>query len=273
MLEFWGGVNIYDEMMFPNPPIMPITLYPLMTLPPVAGRSAWFALKAALTAVAAWLCFRMVRREDRVLPSWVQGPILLLSFRPILSDLHHGNNNLVILFLIVAMLYAWRKGYDVLAGLLLALAISYKVTPALFVPYFLYKRSWRVVGATALGLGMFLLIVPSLVIGPGFNGECLGMWWHRMMTPFLVKGAVSPQEINQSMAGVLTRLLTERTVGDRAVRPAPRPEPGRLVAPARWACWSRAWRWGWWACSPSSAGRGRRVGTTRGSSASSRWSS
>jgi hypothetical protein len=213
VLEFWGGVNIYDEMMFPNPPIMPISLYPFMTLPPVAGALCWFALKAGLTAIAAWLCFRMVRREDRVLPSWVQGPILLLSFRPILSDLHHGNNNLVILFLIVAMLYAWRKGLDVLAGLLLALAISYKVTPALFVPYFMYRRSWRIVGATALGLGTFLLIVPSLVIGPGFNGECLGMWWHRMMTPFLVKGAVSPQEINQSMAGVLTRLLTERKVG------------------------------------------------------------
>src|SRR3954449_4622728 len=72
VLEFWRGVNIYDEMMFPNPPIMPITLYPLMTLPPVAGALCWFALKAGLTAMAAWLCFRMVRREDRVLPSWVQ---------------------------------------------------------------------------------------------------------------------------------------------------------------------------------------------------------
>jgi hypothetical protein len=213
VLEFWSGVNIYDEMMFPNPPIMPITLYPLMTLPPVTGALCWFGLKVGLTAISAWLCFRMVRSEDRVLPSWVQGPILLLSFRPILGDLHHGNNNLVILFLIVTMLYAWRKGYDVLAGLLLALAISYKVTPALFVPYFLYKRSWRIVGASALGMGIFLLIVPSLVIGPAFNGECLGMWWHRMMSPFLVKGSVSPQEINQSMAGVITRLLTQPRIG------------------------------------------------------------
>jgi hypothetical protein len=35
------------------------------------------------------------------------------------------------------------------------------------------------------------------------------MWWHRMINPFLVKGAGSPQEINQSMVGVLTRLFTE----------------------------------------------------------------
>ncbi len=143
----------------------------------------------------------------------MQGPILLLSFRPILGDLHHGNNNLIIMFLLVAALYVWRKGYDVLAGLLLALAISYKVTPALFVPYFLYKRSWRTVGATMLGLGIFLLLVPSLVIGPAFNGECLGMWWYRMLRPYFVKDVASPQEVNQSMVGVLTRLLTAVKVG------------------------------------------------------------
>lgn len=215
VLQFWDGVNIYDEMMFPNPPIFPITLYPLMTLPPVTGALCWFVLKAALTTVSIWLCFRMVRPTGtRTLPSWVQGAVLLLSLRMILSDLHHGNNNLVILFLVVAALQAWRRGYDVLAGLVLGLAISYKVTPALFVPYFLYKRSYRTVVATGLGMGLFLLVVPSVVIGTEFNGECLAMWWHRMMSPFLVNDFVSPQEINQSMVGVLTRLLTETRTGD-----------------------------------------------------------
>ncbi len=38
VLQFWDGENIYDAMMFPNPPIMPLTLLPFMLLPPVAGR-------------------------------------------------------------------------------------------------------------------------------------------------------------------------------------------------------------------------------------------
>ena len=84
------------------------------------------------------------------------------------------------------------------------------MTPALFFVYFAYKRSWRTVGWGMLGLGIFLVIIPSAVIGPEFNGECLGMWWHRMVTPFVVKGATSPQEINQSFPGVLMRLLTVR---------------------------------------------------------------
>jgi hypothetical protein len=214
VLQFWDGENIYDALMFPNPPIMPLTLLPFMLLPPVTGALCWFALKAVLTALAVWFCFRMVRPPGtRPLPSYVQALVLLLSFRPILSDLHHGNNNLIILFLVVASLYAWRNGYDVLAGLVLALAISYKVTPALFVPYFAYKGSWRTVGATFLGLVVFLLIVPSLLLGPEFNGECLAMWWRRMISPFLAKGEGSPQEVNQSMVGVLTRLLTDTKLG------------------------------------------------------------
>jgi hypothetical protein len=214
VLQFWEGVNIYQNgMMFPNPPVMPITLYPFMTLPPVPGAMCWFVLKAALAIVSILLCLGMVRTDGCPLPSWFQAGVLFFSLRPILGDLHHGNNNLVILFLVVTALQAWRKGYDVLAGLLLALSISYKVTPALFVPYFLYKRSWRTVIAAGLGLAIFLVIVPSLVVGPQFNWECLSSWWQHMMSPFLNKGEGSPQEPNQSMVGVLTRLLTDTPTG------------------------------------------------------------
>jgi alpha-1,2-mannosyltransferase len=208
VLQFWDGVNIWDKYFFPNPPILPLTLYPLMTLPPVVGAMAWFALKGALCAASILLCFRMACPPGRKIPFWAEGLIIVLSFRPILSDLHHGNNNLLILFLVVASLSAWRKGYDVLAGLALALAITYKVTPALFVPYFLYKRSWRVVGATALGIGAFLLVVPSVVLGVEFNARCLAMWWRHILSPFVAGDVVSVQEVNQSMVGVVTRLLT-----------------------------------------------------------------
>lgn len=212
VLQLFEGENIYNEMMFPNPPIMPISLYPLMALPPLAGAIGWFSLKVAMTVASILLCFRMVEEASWRIPPWAEGFVLLFSLRPILSDLHHGNINLLILFLIVTSIYSWRKGYDVVAGLLLALAITYKVTPALFVPYFLYKRSWRLVGWTMLGMGIFFLILPSLVLGIAFNAECLRMWWHRILSPYIEGGVISPMEINQSMVGVLTRLLTEGKV-------------------------------------------------------------
>ncbi len=74
MLQFWEGVNIYDEMRFPNPPIFPITIYPLTTLPPVTGALAWFTIKVALTAASIWLCFLMVRPTgERTLPPGSRG--------------------------------------------------------------------------------------------------------------------------------------------------------------------------------------------------------
>ena len=213
VLEMMGGVDIYDKHYFPNPPIMPLSLYPIMSLPPVEGAMIWFSLKAGMAALSVLMCLRMVRLGDRPVPSWVQAMIVLLSLRPIMSDLSHGSNNIFILFLVVATLTAWRKGYDVLAGLILAYAIAFKVTPGLFLLYFAYKRSWRTVGATALGLGIFLLIVPSIFLGYEFNGICLASWWKRMLSPYVDSDFVSPQEINQSLIGVLTRLLTENKIG------------------------------------------------------------
>jgi hypothetical protein len=250
VLEFVQGTNIYEKYFFPNPPLMPLSLYPLMALPKVTGAAVWYGLKVLMVALAAWMCMRMVAMPDasardevaswlrnlknltkqalnpraklppaeipaHPIPSWVQLSILLLSLRPILSDLHHGNNNILILFLVVGSLAAWRAGYDVLAGLLLALSVTYKVTPALFGLYYLYKRSWRTVFASALGMGLFLLAVPSLFLGPEFNGLCLATWWHRILRPYVESDVAGVQEINQSMIGVVMRILTKQVGSER----------------------------------------------------------
>ncbi len=210
VLEIGDGVNIWAKYYFPVPPLLPLTLYPLMMLPPVVGAVAWFVIKVAMTTWSALTLMTMTRGKGRGFPPWTIGLILLLALRPILSDLQHGNINLLILFLVVAALSAWQRKKDVRAGILLALAITYKVTPALFVPYLMYKRSWRAVGSTLVGVAVFFFVVPSVFLGPAFNWQCLQKWRQNIISPF-VEGDVIPstQEVNQSMAGVLTRLLTQ----------------------------------------------------------------
>ena len=208
VLELFSGTNIWEKYIFPNPPIMPISLYPLMVLPPIQGALAWYGLKVALTSLCLVACMRMAVPPGYRFPWWAQGALILLCLRPILGDLHHANNNIIILSLVVATLVTWRRGHDVIAGLLLALAITYKVTPALFIPYFLYKKSWKVVAATFVGIGLFLFVVPSLVLGTEFNFRCLGSWYRRILGPFVEDGTTTTQEVNQSMVGVVSRLLT-----------------------------------------------------------------
>src|SRR5262249_22025258 len=52
-----------------------------------------------------------------------------------------------------------------------------------------------------------------IVIGNRFNLECFLTWWNHMVTPFVVKGAASSQEVNQSLPGVFSRLFTHLTPG------------------------------------------------------------
>jgi hypothetical protein len=126
------------------------------------------------------------------------------------GDLQHGNVNLFILFLVVAGLYAYVRDRDVAAGLLLALATACKITPALFLPYLLWKRAWRASAAFVLGLGLFFWpgVVPALFLGARENQHQLVSWYHEMVYPFLVEGKATTRLHNQSLPGLAHRLLT-----------------------------------------------------------------
>src|SRR5262249_19005280 len=125
-------------------------------------------------------------------------------------DLEHGNVNLFILFLVAASLAAYRVRRDLLAGVVLGLAIACKVTPALFVPYFVWKRAWRAVAGCVLGLWLFLWpgLVPAVGLGWDHNQRQLASWYRGMVHPFLVEGKVTSEHHNQSLPGLISRLAT-----------------------------------------------------------------
>ena len=101
--------------------------------------------------------------------------------------------------------------------MLLGLAIACKVTPALFLIYFAWKRAWRVVVATGCGLLLSFLILPSLYfavqkgsLGDGWdqNWAALAAWKSGMIDPYLLRGEVTSERENQSFPGMLTRMLS-----------------------------------------------------------------
>jgi hypothetical protein len=202
------GHNIWLEHNYPNPPIMALILMPFTMLPAGACALAWFYFKVALTAVALHWILSLLDCPERPFPLWGKMLAVLLSLRPIQGDLTHGNVNLFILFLVAATIVAFTQRRDILAGMTLALAIACKVTPALFVPYFLWKRAWKMLAATTVGLGLFFLVVPSLAFGWQKNWTYLQGWHHVMVHPFVVEGMVTSEHQNQSLPGLLARLLT-----------------------------------------------------------------
>ena len=205
-----NGVDISEQYQYPNPPVMAVLLYPLVKLPPLAAALLWFYVKVGLSLLSLFWVFRLIAPMDRPFPDWAQALAVLLSLRPILGDLQHGNVNLFILFLVVAALTAFRRGFDVLAGVVLGLAIACKVTPALFLPYFIWKRAWKTLAGTVAGLALFLCpgFVPALCLGWDDNQHQLTSWYKEMVHPFVVEGKVWTEQNNQSLPGLAYRMLT-----------------------------------------------------------------
>jgi hypothetical protein len=210
VLDLERGIDISRRHAYPNPPIMAVLLEPLCRLPPLAGALTWFFLKVAMALLAVYWVFRLVEDPDRPFPPWARALAVLLSLKPIVDDLNHGNVNLFILFLVVAALTLLRRGRDLLAGLVLGLAIACKITPALFLPYLLWKRAWRAVAGCAFGLVLFLYpgVVPALRLGFHENAQQLASWYRLMVQPFVFEGKVTSDHQNQSLPGLVARLAT-----------------------------------------------------------------
>jgi len=207
--ELDRGVNIWDKHAYPNPPIMAILLKPFYMLPPMLGASLWFACKAvmALASIVIILSLFNSTGEYRF-PFWGQAIAVLLTLRPIEGDLVHGNVNLLILFLITAMTWAICRQQDGLGGALLGLGIACKLTPALFLAYFLWKRAWIVLASCVVSIAVFSLVVPGIVFGWQENLQFL-QGWHRQMVEPYAAGVVTSEHKNQSLPGLLHRTLSE----------------------------------------------------------------
>lgn len=206
-----AGEDINKNYNYPNPPIMALILWPiseLVTFNPVLGALVWFFLKAAMAIVSMLWVFRLIETPEKPFPAWAKGLTVALSIRPIIGDLSHGNVNIFILFLVVASLYAFSRRRDYLSGIALALAIACKVTPALFLVYFVWKGAWRAVIGTVIGLALFFLFVPAAFLGWEQNLQSLKSWIEVMILPFVVGGYVTPEHNNQSLPGLIARLCT-----------------------------------------------------------------
>ncbi|HUR54630.1 MAG TPA: glycosyltransferase family 87 protein, partial [Gemmataceae bacterium] len=203
--DLFAGANVYVGVNeYPNPPIMAIILKPFASLPPVTGAMAWFYAKVLMAVLAALWVFRLLGD----IPDPAKALAILLALPPLLGDLSHNNVNIFILFLVAACLEAYRRGWDVVSGLVLALAIACKVTPLMFAAYFVWKRSARVVVACGVGLLLWLAVVPGAAFGWDRNLQLHTDWYKLMVERPVLKGEVTSEHPNQALPGFVYRLFT-----------------------------------------------------------------
>ena len=96
-----------------------------------------------------------------------------LTLQFILNDLDDGGPHLMLLGIIAGGIYAIWVGREWMGAALMGLSIVLKITPALFVLLFLWKRQWRLASYTVLATVLWILL-PILYLGP------TSWWGHHM---------------------------------------------------------------------------------------------
>lgn len=199
---------------FPTPPVSAVALNALVDASAASGigdRGACLAL-ALLKLGCAWLialaALRLAFAPAHAPPGVAALVVLLGCLRIDLSELAHGNINLLVGGCIAASLLAWRSGRDASAGVFAALGAAIKLTPALFLLYFAWKRSARAVLGFAVAYAAASWLVPGLTLGFERAWSLYGDWVDQMLGPAL-EGAplalTQTEQINQSLTGVLAR--------------------------------------------------------------------
>lgn len=171
--RFLSGEYLYaNDYCYMYLPTTGIYFAPLLVLDRNPSLVLRYAIAAGCFVMTTMLFHRMLcgvsdsKGWSRLLVG-VGAGVLTLQF--ILNDLDDGGPHLILLGILTGGIYAIWVGRERLGAALVGLGIVLKVTPALFVLLFLWKRQWRVASYTVLAT-LFWILLPILYMGPT-------SWW------------------------------------------------------------------------------------------------
>jgi alpha-1,2-mannosyltransferase len=234
MVWWTHGGNLYDfvspgtTLGFTYPPFAAFAMVPMAILPTAAA--GWLNTAVSLAALALLLSWLLVPIADRYgWPRWFTVALavpLAAATEPVRETLGFGQVNLLLAVLVYADFVALRNrarraGRDAdaalpahpvrrlwasgaTAGFGVGLATAIKLTPGLFVVYFVVTRQWRAAlasAATAIGLTLMMFVV---------SGQDTITYFTSVVTDTAKIGAVDATA-NQALSGLLARLYDSPT--------------------------------------------------------------
>ena len=240
--RFVAGENLYRIGHTPYPPFWGMACAPLSFLPKRWAHVAAYPIGVVSLGILIYVLDRLTRRSlpvGREAWFWSTAAAVALSSRFVIRELPECGPNLLMVALAWGAIALWRQRRDGIAGACLGLAIALKCTQALFVPYFVLKRQWRMVGATMIFTLVFSA-APLLRQGPALYQQHLKAWvsncWKGLASSDPSVGVLGQEEVwNVSLKPTLARFLMHLPPGHKG-----------LIAPS--------WRAQWLDLSPPLAG-------------------
>jgi len=172
--RFFSGEYLYGGgLCYPYMPAAAMYFSPLALIDRNTGLALRYAVAVICLLITFALLFRMARAQFPALDraSLTVGTLtVLLALQFVLQDLDDGGPHLILLAMLTVGIYAASRERNVLAGLWFGLSIALKITPALFVLFFIWKRRWRLAGYTVLATIIWIML-PATWMGPS-------NWWN-----------------------------------------------------------------------------------------------
>ena len=165
-----NGLNVAGGAVGPfwNPPFFAWVFAPLSALPYRAALNVWTCANLLALAGALVMLIRMLPGE-RDWRTWGLVPLLICTSMPFIQALTHAQNTFVSLFLVCAVVTAWRKQRDVLAGLLCGLMFYKPQLAAVVALMLVIGRGPRAL--VGLMLTLSVIVVATAFTMPGAAGE------------------------------------------------------------------------------------------------------
>jgi alpha-1,2-mannosyltransferase len=206
--RFLSGEYLYgNDYCYAYLPTAGLYFAPLLLM----GRNESLALRYMVAlgclAVTAFLFHRMVygisESKGRSLLLAGGGAVALTS-QFILNDLDDGGPHLILLGILTCGIYAIWVGREWVGAVLFGLGIALKITPALFVLLFLWKRQWRVASYTVLA-AIFWIVLPAVHMGPTSWWEHQAEWTRNATLSLIDRQMEGRQENEQQKANLSLR--------------------------------------------------------------------
>ena len=222
------GSSLSDWTPYLYPPLLAELLVPLALLPLPIAAYIWFLISAASIVLAAFLAVALLSKDTRavgqeshsqVADVWkelIAAGAVLLVFRFVLDTFTLGQVNALVAALAVAHIYLYNRERRLLSAIVLAIAISIKLTPALLLVYHLAKMRVKFAIACA---GMVVAVTIASLLPFGSSGpDVFQMFLRRTVKN--EQGYDFSYSGNQSLRGAIarSRISNEETKSSEDVR-------------------------------------------------------
>jgi hypothetical protein len=206
-IYMWGGHAVLDDTRlylaqayghwFTYSPFAAIVYVPIAALPLAVARVGWDLLSVAALGYSCVLILKLAGyRPSRIMVAGVVAAAMALD--PVWETLFLGQINLILLALILTDIWYVSRGSSGLAGIGVGAAAAIKLTPAIFIVFFLLARRTR---AAFVAAGTFVVCgLIGFLVAP----RASRLYWEHLSHDTRRVGA--PYISNQSPYGTAIRI-------------------------------------------------------------------